>query len=601
MSKDSNTFPEFFLLQGAEVTHIEYDSGVSPQFFFRIGNFVILEFFKDEPESSSSPVCYHYLKNLDTGKVLKLVGSLERFYQDVDLENDPILDQIDRIIQNKSDLITEDKATSVLSYIIRSDIFNNFYVVKIVINDEKKSTVERKATNEDLKEFSSNLLYFLNVLTFSLFPEESEEDETFKALSDLVKSHVSEDTLDELASNPSSFADFFSNSKLALDNFFKLDEDTISQIDIKKDLTDTLRNEFPIKPRAPKHLSVMDTKVKKKAFDPNNVTNERGLVEFTKARGNPIPYSKKLTIDLIVQPSNILNLESSKQGIAPLDREDDIIIDVISSFIIENGGVDLISNPKNIIALKQSIFPLRLTERMVSSVVTNRTRATKAQREKIRKQMEKLTSTSVYMDWKAVAFDYNKNKDLGFSNEEFEKHLKLTTKANVIDGRVNTFEVNGRKYTEYIIYDTPVFLEQAILTGQIKSIPRTALDTPDKSNSSNFNVAKKYIATIIEDAEYRIKNNKKLQSRHLCIKIDTLLENNGIFFSGKTATYRRQQRSRFLKKIESFLKELASTSMSLEGFQFLPDVPKKPKKEIVFCYINKKGEKIKSPKFSDES
>lgn len=474
--------------------------------------------------------------------------------------------------------------------IIEKKAKNNESIYERITREELDKIEDKEAYLEELKKqddvvriyhehiplIKSEVLLDLSKLLNNIYGEDHpiKKDRVHTSLSDHIYRRGNED---EYLHFPN-YTDTFNNTLEVLKQIFSQIESNDGSLFNRNSPIAKL-----MQAKLPHVISIMDTKPKNYAFNPNNRTDEKGLVQFTKANGNPINYSRH-SIDLIVEPSEILTLESSKKGIAPLNQEDDIVIDVLCSFIIDNASDIDLKDPKNIPLLKQRLFPMVLTEKAVASVITGSQRPTKAQRDKTTKAVMKLTSTAMFMNWEKVAQDYNKNKKFGFTEKEIQDQFKVQDKSNVIEGRVYTKKEHGKPVTKYVIYDTPAFLELALLTGQIKTIPRKLLSVGGVSNEDNFNIIRKHILKVIVDAHKRIEKKEKLENWHKTISIDKLFNDNGVVFTGKTPADQRQKKMRLIKKIGKFLSDLVNEFEYLEECKIVPNIPRKPKEFILFCY-----------------
>lgn len=367
-------------------------------------------------------------------------------------------------------------------------------------------------------------------------------------------------------------------------------------------LTLSSNGEIQITATVPNHIIRLSNKEKTTATDPSNRLNAKGsegqdLLSLRKSRGTGIVIDEKAGIesDLILVPSKLLNLEASKQGMAPLDRNADKLIDVISSIVMLNhNGLDL--KDRTLPSRMGTLFPFDIEENIVAKLYFNTTKLTDKQLEEVRSVYDILTSTPIYLNYYDSMKFYNEKYKLDLDPKELEK-LKDGEKTNVISGnRLTRINDQGQVTYYYRIFEAPIFLKLAIRTQQFRTIPK-ALYTLPSNSTPRLRLARDYLAYIVGDADNLLEAGKDLKPRHLCVTFKYLEENLGVTFTG-TKNSQRVQRHRFRQQLSKYIKDtLIKESAHLVKFSIDPEhgifLIYKPKKGRRLIKSNKlKGKKI---------
>lgn len=359
----------------------------------------------------------------------------------------------------------------------------------------------------------------------------------------------------------------------------------------------------------PAYLTIPDTLIKNKAFDPRNRIDEKGYVQFRKETNNPIRIGN-LSAGLVIKPS-----EAIKGNSSPITKVDDYIFNIISSYITSTYNGD-IKTYEDIEAL-EALAPYYILETNLCRTVMDAERPTQEEKDRVFKSVDKMGGTRHWTDTHEYIENYsNRNLERQKRDEIRVKEGRLTkTRPRMIMTseqyaqhfrrkrdyllNVTIYEeiIGGNPVRVYRINELPPLLRDALFVQNIKTIPSEKIKTKSITSTDDVIKVKNELIKIIGDANNIIKKSRKepkLENRHKSIgKLDEFLEKCGVEFNGKTANYRRQQKQRFLKKIEDKLfVDLVNNFEYLENCSFYPKKKGSVKKKILFNYVDKQGNKI---------
>lgn len=405
---------------------------------------------------------------------------------------------------------------------------------------------------------------------------------TDEAIQKLLEKNVNEMDLASLFSNGLNMA-------FILKNIYKELAGELQEKEIKENFLKRPKIEMPDKIIALTNLE------KRMATNPANRLNSQGsmgqpLLSFTVELDNAITDSKGQKSEMIIQPSELLQLEARKQGLAPLDRNQDKLIDVISTLIVK-GCFNLDLKNRNITKFLDAMPAIDFEENMVAKLFFNNDRQTEKQLEELRNVFDIITSTPMYLnDYEKMKW-YNKTMDLGIEEGEIEK-LKKAVKTNVIQGTRQPYY--DKRYNKirfkYRIYEAPVFLRQAIMTQHFRTIPASFYKVKGANNTQRFRLTRDYLAKIVGEADSKIDRGERLDNRHKCVTFKYLQEEYGVNFGDNHGTLRKKK-GRLKEQLEGYFKDTL-----LKESKYLADFDIEIDHGIYLIYRGKSGKILKSTK-----